>query len=721
MILRTISLLAFLTLAGPASADVVTDRWGAAASCRHAGTVSYLATGAAELVMKFDLSALPPDTRILRARLLPQIRIDGVPLAEPIVLRTLSAPAARGSAPLVSGEPLELVGPRFRSFDATEVVRRWVSGKAKNHGLSLRGAAVDQARTCLEITYEGQLTDPPPPVTGLKAFYRLGQVFLTWNEINTPFLGKQEVRWKELKAELDRIRDGRGPIVAYRIYRHTRPITAQTLAQADLLDEVAQHSAFDEREIKTEWKGEQEKNVRVAEAPVPRTAVEEKSQLPIGTGVWATTCRNQGEFYYAVIATVDGLENTVRLDAGNTAGPLRERIAPTEPVLFRTDTLQYQKRDNDCYVWWLDPPLAHLPTFVHLSISPSPKADPEPRPFFVNNWWWSSGWSRTFGCPVEEGVSLNIDQNCMQVRGIHDGCGTYKSWSQGKVQNYFIRQFRALLPWIQRKYGIDPDRMFAFSSGWGWHYGDLFAASFECTTMNPKRSPAGMECKRYWNDPKTPAPTEWGTSAWEYWNAGEWIKNHPTADLPLITYTTRMHTGDFGILDKPPLYRALLDGKHCWAAIFDEGTLYGVVDPAWIFQLRRTHSLAAFGNCSLDDDPGIGFGGDPGGQMNAYLCFDAPSQVDQPARWEMTLYLQAGDKRGRNAAPRDCCTVDVTPRRCRHFQAQPGQKFTWTNTSLAEDKIIQTGTATADAWGLVTAPKVLVSKSRNRLVIEKAK
>ena len=71
--------------------------------------------------------------------------------------------------------------------------------------------------------------------------------------------------------------------------------------------------------------------------------------------------------------------------------------------------------------------------------------------------------------------------------------------------------------------------------------------------MNPKRSPASMECKRYRNDPKTPAPTEWGESAWEYFNAGEWIKNHPAAELPLVIHTPGMHTGDFGILDKPPL------------------------------------------------------------------------------------------------------------------------------------------------------------------------
>jgi hypothetical protein len=351
-----------------------------------------------------------------------------------------------------------------------------------------------------------------------------------------------------------------------------------------------------------------------------------------------------------------------------------------------------------------------------------PKKDaPGRRPLFVYNWWWGSGWERSPQCPMPEGALFVIDQNCMKTRGVHDGCGTLKAWGQGKVQGYFIRQFRALLPWLKAKYHVDDDRLFAMSSGWGWQHGDLFAASFECTTMNPKRSPAGRECKRYWGDPREPAPTEWGPSAWEYWNAGQWIRTHPTAELPLITYAPRMHTGDFGILDKPPLYRALLDTKRAWSCVFHEGPLIGHRAPEWMFQLRRSDSVAAFGNCSLDDNPGIGFGGDPGGQMNAYLCFDPRSQVDRPDRWEMTIYLHAGDKRGRNAAPLDRCTVDVTPRRCRQFKLSPGAGLTWANTSLPDGQLVQTGKATADRWGLVTARKVLVSKARNRLVIRRAR
>jgi len=714
--------LAVAMVSAPAMADVVTERWGASARCRHAKSARFAVSTAGGVVATFDLAGLPKGAKVLRARLLPFVRTGGVPLAQPLLVHALKAAPPDQGDPPVTGKALALAAPRFMSFDATDVVRQWASGRLANHGLWIRGARFDRRRCCLEITYEGKLADPPPPVTGLKAFYRAGQVFLTWGEVNTPFTGKDKVPWKDLEADLKAIGAGTKPVTTYRIYRHSRPITAKTLTDAELLDEVVQHSAFDQSEIRTSWKGEQIKNVRVPEALVPRTSVEAKTELPVATGVWVGTVRKAGTFYYAVVAAVDGVENTTALDAANTAGPIAEKVAPPQPILVRIQKHQYHKdRKQHCYVWWLDEPLFNLPTFTHLSVSPEEKPTPGPKPFVVSNWWWSSGWSVATQYPLPEAVGFVIDHNCMKTRGTHEGNGTCKAWSEGKVRPYFVRQLKALLPWIKAKYNIDEDRMYALSSGWAWHYPDLFAVAFECTTMNPKRSPAGMECRRYWGDPKRPAPTEWGQSAWEYWNAGAWIAAHPAVELPLITYAPRMHTGDFGRLDKAPLYRALLDTKRAWSAIFHEGSLIGHRDPSWMFQIRRSDSLAAFGNCTLDDDPGIGFGWTPRGQMNAYLCFDPRSQTDAADRWEMTVYLTSGDKRGRGAAPVDQCTADVTPRRCQKFKAKPGEKFTWTNTSVKDKKVVQTGQAVADKHGLATATDVIITKGKNRLLIEKAK
>ena len=56
-------------------------------------------------------------------------------------------------------------------------------------------------------------------------------------------------------------------------------------------------------------------------------------------------------------------------------------------------------------------------------------------------------------------------------------------------------------------------------------------------------------------------------------------------------------------------------------------------------------------------------------------------------------------------------------RRCQKFNPQPGAKVTWTNTSTLDGKVIQTQSAIADPWGLVTLEKVVVTKGKNRIRI----
>ena len=818
---RIVVLFACIVFSAAAAADVVT---------RRSGKVTFATADGGGVVAQFDLSDLPKDAKIYRARLLPGIRGGGFPMPEPIVVNALTAAHESGQPPAVEGKALALVPPRFVAFEATDVVQRWASGKLANHGLLIRGAKVEQPRAFLEIAYEGKLAAPPPPVTGLKAFHRAGQVFLTWNEVNSTLVGKDEVTWDEFRAERERVRKDPAGTITYRIYRHTQPIAAATLGEAELLDEVDQFSCFDERMVETEWKGEQIKNVKVGSARVPRAVVEPMTELKPGTGVWVRTTDKPGKFHYAVIAAVDGVENTMKIDDGcATAQPLDEKVAPPEPILFKEFQMQYQQdRTLFCYYWWVDPPLNHLPDFIHVGVTAGPKlgnppaapgqpegeltrtneligqlgsqdakarrdaeaelvkigptavpsleqaqkktppawgevpklpadagdadkaraeADKarltaarqsvaralvkicvaqrdkgEPAPLIVHGYWWSGGWGSVHPCPQPEGVTLSIDDHPWRMRGVHEGNGTLKAWSQGKVQNYYVRQIKALLPWVKDNYHADLERVYAFSGAWAWHYPEVFAATFEVLSMNPKRSPALPEARLYWNDPKTPAETEWGMSPYEYWNAGEWIKNNPAAELAFMSYTPYQHTGDFGRIDKPAFFAAMRDTKHAFAATFDESRgWYGMVNADWVLQLRRTDSVPAFTNCTLDDNPGIGLGWDPGGQINAYLCAEPRTQVDQPGRWEMTVYLYGGDSRGRDSAPLDTCTADVTARRCQQFKAKPGEKFTWTNKSIAENKDVQTGTAEADEHGLVTAKNVVITKGKNRLILEKAK
>ena len=138
-----------------------------------------------------------------------------------------------------------------------------------------------------------------------------------------------------------------------------------------------------------------------------------------------------------------------------------------------------------------------------------------------------------------------------------------------------------------------------------------------------------------------------------------------------------------------------------------------------IIRIRRDQSAPAFGNCSLDDNIGEGElkSGVAFGQINGYLVWESATTVDEPGRYEITVWLWGGDSHGRNAAPLDSCTVDLTPRRCQRFKPKPGAKLRWMNIALTDGRQVQAGSAAADKLGLVTIKALAVTKSKRRIAI----
>ena len=86
--------------------------------------------------------------------------------------------------------------------------------------------------------------------------------------------------------------------------------------------------------------------------------------------------------------------------------------------------------------------------------------------------------------------------------------------------------------------------------------------------------------------------------------------------------------------------------------------------------------------------------------------------VDEPARWEITLYLA-------KESPAPEATTDVTPRRCQRFKARPAERFLWTHSAEGGGPAIQSGEAAADGAGLVTVPVLRLTAARSRVKIER--
>jgi len=75
------------------------------------------------------------------------------------------------------------------------------------------------------------------------------------------------------------------------------------------------------------------------------------------------------------------------------------------------------------------------------------------------------------------------------------------------------------------------------------------------------------------------------------------------------------------------------------------------------------------------------YDGDYSGQINAYLRWDGVA--DEKDRYEITVFLIGGNR----GAPKDECSVDMTPRRCQNFKCKPGEKFQWSSTPAGLSEI----------------------------------
>ena len=711
-----------------AGAAMVTQRWGVKGRVQHPNSLVYEVSPEGTL-LRVDLSALPQQTKVYRARLF-FFRPGRYGSAFEVV-PVRRTPKGKGGKLQPAGNALQLAPPHYRWFDATEAVRGWLKAGTRVGLVLLRKAPrFDEKATYLEIAYEGQLKSPPPPVTGVQAFCRSGQVFITFREIQKIAGGKEQVTWGELGRWFAGI-NYEGPVprddaseVRYRIYQLNRPITAATIGQARLIGEVPGGSEYNTRLVP---RGDFIK--RRSKAVAQRLAVKPAEPLPPGTGLFVHTVRRSGKWYYAVVSAVNGVENTVRLSAANATGPVVQRPAPPQPVLQRElitklrDGKSYHER---WYSYWAVPPQAPRPLRYDLAVGFCPQSMTHPAPLTITR---GHTWGPNPEMPrpaARKGVvmSISTDQPNGFWTGTNDARDTLKGIGQGTWRPFTHNRQEALIRWAVKTWDIDERQIIAAIGAWGmWELkrGDLYAYIHGWGMPEVTK---GFQCWNWargaWGPPEAYADRPAGENPYVLQDYTRWVLENPGKELPYF----HIHTGwgahftEMGWPPFPRFVRAMIDTRRAFcmqsqavAKAIDDGTIV----------IRRDRSLPAFGNCSLDDNIGEGDlrSGRPFGQINGYLLWDGQSIVDEPALWEATVWLYGGDAHGRRAAPLESCTVDLTPRRCQRFKPAPGQRLTWTNVSAANGRIVQSGEATADELGLVTIRGLVVTKARHRISIRR--
>jgi hypothetical protein len=686
----------------------------------HGGTVPRAISGGETI--RVDLSSLPAGTAIHRAILRPG-RVEGEAFThrDRAIRVTLEG----------QDQPLRLLAPRFTAFDVTAEVRALLAAGKREIVFAFEAfPGYQAAENRLDVTCAARTKRDIPRVGELTAIHRAGQTILTWKEpiFNNPPEKLKFREWVDLReTHVVNSRKHR-----YRVYRSAEPVTPASIAKAELVDEV---------EPLTGWNGEFYGIDPKKDAFVPRFVVLDGADpVAPGTAIYAHNPRVAGRAYYAVTLAVDGEEDLSNFDGGNSlAQPMEESVGLGVPVLqrvVRPEEFNYVKGPKlQYFVRWESPPNANLPSrpIDYLVALPPNPVSPAPVGLHLHCWGGSLEGGYGWWYDAAQGAIL-ISTNQIPYdwwTGYHENSGTWKSWREGVVRDYTQARLISFLDWAMTQWKIDPARVFTAGSSMGGsgspsvalRRADRIAWCVSWVGVHrPAESPqfAGSYERVY-------GRTEWRlpfqdrkTRAFEHFDDAAYVREDPARETPLIVFANGKNDEAIGWGQARDFWKALQEtrrphvfrwgqARHSQRAILP-GPNPGERELGIDVRLDRT--LPAFSNCSLDDDPGDG---DPGigareGQSNLYLYWEPESTADEVGRWSMVLRLN-------KQAPKDDCTVDVTPRRCFQFRAREGTKVKWRNLS-ADGAELQAGEGVADKWGLVTATGVQINKLGTRLTLE---
>ncbi|MCG8552253.1 MAG: DNRLRE domain-containing protein, partial [Desulfobacterales bacterium] len=640
-------------------------------------------------------------------------------------------------------------GVHFYFFDLTGMVQDWVAAPETNLGFSLDATVIsDRAesphlRPYLEITYETDAADPPGQVSGLTAFHRSGQTFLTWQE----------------NAYTGQFYD-----VSYKIYRYHQPINAANLDQAQCAGEVFQGSAFN---VNRSLRSGEDHNYKIDE---------NQPELAQGTGLYVFTPEQPGQAYYAVTITEEGYENRLDFSLSNALSlPVDEQISRPGAVL--QNAWVHNGNTVQEFVHWADETMSYCPGYgfnfmlnVSGNIPPGTAAPLElaltGRGASYRQTWVYGGmvtiWYSDFLPPTPNMPLGGLQDGTVFPKfnsgGLYDalqtwysGCSsTYKTQeklSDGVFVPYTENRILHALETAGRRYNIDSNRIYVRGGSMGGtgamslglKYPGVFASvtsNVGCPNWrlnihkiddayNVVNEGWRREANRLWGPASDPVIHENGTPIWDWMNAGWYAKTFSRTDLPFLSLMNGKRDGSIVFFPHVSFYKDMWQSKQGFAAhFFDGGHSSGSSFDPRFGTLLKNESHPALANVSIDDDPGqihepsgmtavvsadpLVFTGDAQGEINGYRCLEwsralrefstsdsGDDLVDQPGRYEIALRIAS-------SCSHDHATVDITPRKLQQFTVIPLELYYWENKRLSDGEIVQNGTVAADASGLVT-------------------
>ena len=149
-------------------------------------------------------------------------------------------------------------------------------------------------------------------------------------------------------------------------------------------------------------------------------------------------------------------------------------------------------------------------------------------------------------------------------------------------------------------------------------------------------------------------------------------------------------------------------------------------DAQWLTRFRSDRSYPAFSHVDHGGDPGqqphpgdpvVPANGDPWGTWGGWFDWELSSLVDEPDRWEATVFLVSSSSFPNDVSPSDSATCELTVRRPQAFKPTAGTPFSWSLTRIADGSLLQTGTGLVAADESVTLTDLVLHKEEARVVV----
>lgn len=568
--------------------------------------------------------------------------------------------------------------------------------------------------------------------SGLNAVHRSGQTFLTWTE------------------------DGAVTGEQYHVYRSSEPITTANIGQAQKL--TAKWGALDDNtSVHTN---------RASQPYVPTNFVISDLAAPLssssGLFVWTTQAGQSGTWYYAVTQVTNGTESlTLTAGANSLSTGVTEAVATPQPVL----TYSTNGGKGRVYTQYMD--YANWnPTFQGYAYNYSVAL---PDTYSTSQLWPVKIMPHAYGERFRMEPSAEYGWPCIEIFLDDSGGGapgeTFQTWwygfsadhnyrtggnqpTSGVIENFTEQRVLKAIDEVLASFSADPLRIHmqghsmgaSGSVSLGMRYPNVLAGIYASEPMtNYKTSPGFQnDFTVLWGSqtanlpivnrgPRAAALQQYnGTGVYDWMNHHEQLISRRGDDMAflMVGHGKADDIIDWATQGRPFIAALNAAGvgftaeqrggwDHNWMSFdFSHDAMFSPADGGlsdWAY--LRTMSFPGISNAT---GSGPNVPGSTGtNYYNLNIEWSVPWNnfhtgiVDTTSRYEITLRSTSGAQQ-----------AEITPRRTQAFDVAPGAVVNWQNLNAATNAVVQSGSVTADANGLVTIPRFQIGTGTgNRLVI----